>query len=265
MAALAERFEAFDRALAEGDLDSANRLFAEFRPKDRELVFSYIRCKLAGDEGGAARLRQHLEDCWKIERGDEAEIREVERRTGRQIIGRVPAPPAMTPPRPIAREQCGQAARPRERRGRHGARRQTKQAARDGPDLDPPPKPPAPSMRVAGVRRYAKHLGFLACDSCGPRAGRRGRHVDDRRPPRQVPAMRGEAVVSGATSSTAGRALVLLRDRRAFEGDVELRERYVTVNGRHRWRTGANYREVVYGGRSRWTFPLGVVREVRWR
>jgi hypothetical protein len=62
-----------------------------------------------------------------------------------------------------------------------------------------------------------------------------------------------------------GQALVLLRDRRAFEGYAQLRDRYVTLTGRQTWRTGADYRRVVYGGRSRWTFPLGVVREVRWR
>jgi hypothetical protein len=138
-----------DRALAEGDLDSVKRQIAEFRPKERDLVVPYVECKLAGNEGGAARQRQRLEGCLTVERADLAEIRELERRTGRQIIGRVQAPPAMTPQWPIGRAKSGQAARPRERRGRHGARRQTnsRQAARDGPDLEPPPRPRARGPR----------------------------------------------------------------------------------------------------------------------
>jgi hypothetical protein len=158
----AARLEALNRALNERDLDRAEWLLAEFRPKDRELLVAYVERKLVGDEGGAARLRQQLEDCWKIERGDEDEVREVERRTGRQIIARVHVPPAMTPPRPIGRAECGQAASPRERRGRHGARRQTnsRQAARDGPsDLDPPPKP-----RARGPRHISHALADAGFD-----------------------------------------------------------------------------------------------------
>jgi hypothetical protein len=67
------------------------------------------------------------------------------------------------------------------------------------------------------------------------------------------------------SASSTGTALVLLRDRRAFEGQVELRSRYVAVAERQRWRTGPNFRLISHGRRGAWTFPLGQVREVRWR
>jgi hypothetical protein len=169
MHALAERLDALDRALDEGDLDSVKRLLAEFRPKEQELLVPYVKCKLVGDEGGAARWRQQLDDCLTLERGDEDEVRGVERRTGRRIIARVPAPPATTPPPPpVDRAQCVQAVRPRERRGRHGSRRRTnsRQAARDGPsDLDPPPRSPLPEG-VAATRAFPKTARALIGGPC---------------------------------------------------------------------------------------------------
>jgi hypothetical protein len=166
MAALAEsreadriraaRLEALDRALDEGDVDETVRLLGEFRPKELDLLVPYAERKLAGDEGGAARLRQQLEDCLALERGDLAEIRELERRNDRQIIGKVTLDrrPERCAPRPRER---------RERRGQPRARMRSSSRGGDSGDGDA-----EPAGRGAPVGDTSRDLTRAPAGVAGP-------------------------------------------------------------------------------------------------
>jgi hypothetical protein len=65
----------------------------------------------------------------------------------------------------------------------------------------------------------------------------------------------------------SGRALVLVRDGRVFEGETRLVGGgiAVTVNGRERRLHGAvGSGSFVYGKAGIRTFPLDLIREIRW-
>jgi hypothetical protein len=65
----------------------------------------------------------------------------------------------------------------------------------------------------------------------------------------------------------SGRALVVLRDRRAFEGEAKLVGGgiAVTVDGRERRLHGAvGSGRFAYGQPGVRTFPLDLIREIRW-
>jgi hypothetical protein len=141
------RVDALGRALDKGAFGLAERLLAGFREKERELVAPYAECKLAKDKAGAAHHRQRLADCLTLERGDLPEVREFERRTGRRVIGHVPAPPTRVRVRPV-RALRG----PRRRGAGRPARRRTSRSTSRARPEDGDSEPAGPGAPVGDTR-----------------------------------------------------------------------------------------------------------------